>query len=106
VLWVALHHAGFVGHAFMITGWVILGGIFLVLLILACIMGSGYLYTFLQAYALYFLGGRYSLVGGYLEPLLPQPVYAYPGVPQGYYPPAPQGETQQTTPPEDEYREP
>ena len=106
VLWVALHHAGFVGHAFMVVGWVILGIIFFALLIVACIMGSGYLYTFLQAYALYFLGGRYPLVGGYLEPLLPQPVYAYPGVPQGYYPPAPPAEVQQPQPPKDEPREP
>ena len=106
ILWVALHHASFVGHAFMITGWVVLGGIFLVLLIVACIMGSGYLYTFLQAYALYFLGGRYPLVGGYLEPLLPRPVYAYPGVPQGYYPPAPSTETQQAAPSEEARREP
>jgi len=106
ILWVALHHASFVGHAFMITGWVVLGGIFLVLLIVACIMGSGYLYTFLQAYALYFLGGRYPLVGGYLEPLLPQPVYTYPGVPQGYYPPAPSTETQQAAPSEEARREP
>lgn len=106
ILWVALHHAGFVGHAFMFTGWAVLGGILLVLLIVACIMGSGYLYTFLQAYALYFLGGRYPLVGGYLEPLLPRPMYAYPGVPQGYYPPAPPAETQQPPLPEDEPREP
>jgi len=106
ILWVALHHAGFVGYAFMVVGWVILGIIFLVLLIVACIMGSGYLYTFLQAYALYFLGGRYPLVGGYLEPLLPQPVYAYPGVPQGYYPPVPPAEAQQPPLPEDGPREP
>ena len=103
VLWVALHHAGTAGYLFTIVGWVILGIIFLVLLFVACIMMFGYLYTFLQAYALYFLGGRYPLVGGYLEPLLPQPVYAYPGVPQGYYAPAPPAETQQ---PEGEYREP
>ena len=106
VLWVALHHAGFAGHAFMVVGWVMLGIIFLVLLFVACIIMFGYLYTFLQAYALYFLGGRYPLVGGYLEPLLPQPVYAYPGVPQGYYPPTPPVEAQQPQPSKDEPREP
>jgi ABC-type nitrate/sulfonate/bicarbonate transport system permease component len=30
----------------------------------------GYVHAFLQAYALYFLGGRYPRVGAYLEPLL------------------------------------
>jgi len=106
VLWVAFHHAGFTGHAFMVVGWAMLGIIFLVLLFVACIMMFGYLYTFLQAYALYFLGGRYPLVGGYLEPLLPQPVYAYPSAPQGYYPPVPPAEAQQPPLPEDDTREP
>ncbi len=47
----------------------------------------GYVITFLQAYALYFLGGRYERVGAYLAPFLapPAPVYipppAYPAPP-------------------------
>jgi hypothetical protein len=106
ILWVAFHHAGTAGHILMIAGWVLLGIIFLVLLVAACMMMFGYLYAFLQAYTLYFLGGRYSLVGSYLEPLLPQPVPAYPGVPQGYYPPAPPAETQQPASTEAEFRKP
>lgn len=97
VLWAALHHAGTGGHVLMIAGWVVLGIILFVLLVGAVIMALGYLHTFLQAYALYFLGGRYPQVGQYLEPLLPQPNYAYPGVPagydSGYYPPAQPSET-------------
>ncbi|AEU34861.1 DUF7544 domain-containing protein [Granulicella mallensis] len=92
VLWAVLHHAGTGGHVLMIAGWVVLGIILFVLLVGAVIMALGYLHTFLQAYALYFLGGRYPLVGQYLEPLLPPPMYAYPGVPpgdySGHYPPA------------------
>jgi hypothetical protein len=86
VLWAALHHAGTGGHVLMIAGWVVLGIILFALLIMAVVVTFGYLHTFLEAYALYFLGGRYPLVGQYLEPLLPPPMYAYPGVPPGYYP--------------------
>jgi len=53
----------------------------LVLLALAAVMLFGYVFTFLQAYALYFLGGRYPLVGAYLDPFLPPP-HGYPGPPQ------------------------
>ena len=95
ILWVALHQAGTAGYVFMVAGWVLLGGIFLALMFVACIMMFGYLNAFLQAYTLYFLGGRYPLVGSYIEPLLPQPAYAYPSAPQGYYPPAPQAGAQQ-----------
>jgi hypothetical protein len=88
ILWAVLHQAGTAGYALMIAGWVILGLLFFALLIAAAIMTFGYLHTFLQAYALYFFGGHYPPVGQYLEPLLPQPIYAYPGVPPEYYPPA------------------
>jgi hypothetical protein len=86
VLWAALHHGGTGGHVLMIASWVVLSIILFVLLIMAVVVTFGYLHTFLEAYALYFLGGRYPLVGQYLEPLLPPPMYAYPGVPPGYYP--------------------
>ena len=106
ILWIALHNAGTAGYVVMIAGWVLLGIIFLALLLVACIMTFGYLQTFLQAYTLYFLGGRYPLVGSYIEPLLPQPVPAYPTAPQGYYPPAPSAGAQQPTTPEEWPRKP
>ena len=81
-LWLGFRHAGIGGHIVMIAGWVVLGLALLLLLILAAIMVLGSLYTFLQAYALYFLGGRYPLLGNYLEPAPPAPE-----IPPGY--PAP-----------------
>jgi hypothetical protein len=77
IAWLSLRHAGFAGHVLMIAIWVVLGLVLLVLLALATVMLFGYVFTFLQAYALYFLGGRYPLVGAYLEPFLPPP-YGYP----------------------------
>jgi hypothetical protein len=75
--WVSLRHSGIAGHAVMVAAWAVLGLILTALVVIAAIMLFGYITTFLQAYALYFLGGRYPLVGQYLEPFLP-PVYSYP----------------------------
>ena len=78
--WFSLRHATFAGHVAMITIWVLLGVIFLVLIFLAALMLIGYVFVFMQAYALYFLGGRYSLVGAYLEPFVP-PAHPYTAMP-------------------------
>ena len=83
-LWFGLRHDGAAGHVMMIVGWVVLGLIFVVLLFIAGIMVFGYMFTFFQAYTLYFLGGRYPMIGAYLEPQMPAP-YVYP-------PPPPQPE--------------
>jgi hypothetical protein len=49
--------------------------------------------TFGQAYALYFLGGRYPLLGDLLDRSTPPPAYAYPAgfppTPPQYPPPQP-----------------
>ena len=58
--------------------------------VLFLLMGT--VLTFLQAYALYFLGGRYPLVGLALEastPPPPLPAGWYTPPPQGYWPPPP-----------------
>jgi hypothetical protein len=82
VLWFSLRHAGSAGWVAMICGWVVLGLIFAALVIVAAIMYFGYLMTFLQAYALYFLGGRYPLLGEMLWPSpLPPPFVAPPPLP-------------------------
>jgi hypothetical protein len=88
IAWLSLRHAGFGGHVVMIAIWVVLGLVLLVLLALAAVMLFGYVFTFLQAYALYFLGGRYPLVGAYLDPFLP-PLYAYHGASPTGPPPIP-----------------
>jgi hypothetical protein len=85
--WLSLRHAGFAGHVILIAVWVVLGLVLLVLLTIAAIMVMGYVFTFFQAYALYFLGGRYPLVGAYLAPFLPPP-YPYSNVPPMYPPPS------------------
>jgi len=81
--WLLLHNAGMGGKVLMIAIWASLALLYLALMFIAIVSVMGYVITFLQAYALYFLGGRYPLVGAYLEPFLP------PQVP--YYPPAAYG---------------
>jgi len=79
VLWFSLHTGGLPAQILMVGGWVVLGIVLLAILILAAIVGFGYLFTFIQAYALFFLGGRYPRVGQYLEWFLPPaPVYPPP----------------------------
>jgi hypothetical protein len=84
--WFSLRNANFAGHVAMITIWVLLGLAFFVLLFLAAIMLLGYVFVFMQAYALYFLGGRYPLVGAYLAPFLPPP-HPYAAAPPIHPPP-------------------
>jgi hypothetical protein len=85
VLWLSLHHAGSIGTAALIAS-AIVGGLVL-LLWMACVFVSllGTVFVFTQSYALYFLGGRYPLLGNFLEPpqfLYPTPLPSSP-VPDG-----------------------
>ena len=52
----------------MVIGCVICGLILVVLTVAGAIAAFGYLATFLQAYALYFLAGRYPLLAEMLDP--------------------------------------
>ena len=71
-LWRGLHLAGAGARAGMIGGWVFLALVLLAALAVAVICLFGYLFTFLQAYAIFFLGGRYPLMGQLLtEPPAP-----------------------------------
>lgn len=71
-LWATLHTAGIAAHAGMIAGWVILALALLAALAVCAISLFGYLFTFLQAYAIFFLSGRYPLMGQLLtEPPAP-----------------------------------
>jgi len=83
------HSAGTGGHILMILVWVILSLMLLALIIIAAIILSGYVLTFVQAYALYFLGGRYPLLGQYLAPYWPQTHLAVPPPPAYQPPPTP-----------------
>ncbi len=68
VLWFALRHAGTVATAALI-GLAVVGGLVLLVWMACVIVGLiGTVFVFTQSYALYFLGGRYSLLGNVLEP--------------------------------------
>lgn len=82
--WFALRHAGALGTAVLI-GLAVTGGIVFVCWMVCVAMGLlGPIYVFSQAYALYFLGGRYPLLGDLLDQTTPLPEFiASPGfVPQ------------------------
>lgn len=71
-LWKEFHLAGAGAHAGMIAGWVVLALALLAVIAVGVICLFGYLFTFLQAYAIFFLGGRYPLMGQLLtEPPAP-----------------------------------
>lgn len=84
-----LHNAGTGGHIAMVLVWVLLGLLFLTLIIIAGIILTGYVLTFIQAYALYFLGGRYPLLGQYLAPYWPATHMPVPPPPAYEPPPTP-----------------
>jgi hypothetical protein len=77
VLWLALHHAGTVGTAALIASAIVGGLVLLVWMACVCIGLIGVVFVFTQSYALYFLGGRYPILGNILEP----PQSAYPTAP-------------------------
>jgi hypothetical protein len=93
ILWLSLRHAGTAGTVALI-GFAILGGlVFLCWAVCVVIAFMGTLLTFFQAYALYFLGGRYPILGDLLDRSTPPPAYAYafptPQPPPPYQPPPP-----------------
>ncbi|HEX3570893.1 MAG TPA: hypothetical protein VHU44_08725 [Acidobacteriaceae bacterium] len=82
--WLALHHAGAAGMAALI-GLAITGGLVFVCWAVCLVMGAlGPVYVFSQAYSLYFLGGRYPLLGNLLDETTPVPLMA---VGPGFMPP-------------------
>jgi hypothetical protein len=92
-LWFALHNAGSAGTAALIACAVFGGLIFFCWAACLVIAVLGSVYVFSQSYALYFLGGRYPLLGDFLDRSTPPPSYAYatpyPPYPPPYYPPPP-----------------
>lgn len=71
--WFALHQAGKAGMVVLISLLVILGTVFLAWTLCLSIALLGPVYVFNQAYALYFLGGRYPLLGSLLDQSEPHP---------------------------------
>jgi hypothetical protein len=87
-LWAALHHSG-PGMIVLIGCGVVGGLIFLCWVFALGISGLGAVYTFSQAYSLYFLGGRYPLLGNLLERSTPPPAFSWDGGYPGPYQPLP-----------------
>lgn len=82
--WLALRHAGAMGTAILI-GLGVSGGIVFVCWMVCVAMGLlGPVSVFSQAYALYFLGGRYPLLGDLLDQTTPLPEFL---APSGFMPP-------------------
>ena len=94
ILWFSLHHAGTAGTVLLIACAILGGLIFLCWAVCVVIGFMGTLLTFFQAYALYFLGGRYPILGDMLDRSTPTPAYAYafppPQPSPPYQPPPPQ----------------
>jgi hypothetical protein len=87
-LWLALHNAGAAGTAVLIVCAVFGGFVFLCWIICLGIAVLGSVYVFSQVYALYFLGGRYPLLGDLLDRSTPPPAFAYAApYPSPHYPP-------------------
>jgi hypothetical protein len=91
ILWFSLHHAGTAGTVLLIACAIFGGLIFLCWAVCVVIGFMGTLLTFFQAYALYFLGGRYPILGDLLDRSTPPPAYAYAAAfpPPPYQPPQP-----------------
>jgi hypothetical protein len=90
--WFLLRSAGDIGHILMLVGAVTLLIVFAVIAIYVSTVAVGSVYVFFQAYALYFLGGRYPTLGNLLEPPYQPVSYAPPPpppVPISIPPPAP-----------------
>ena len=98
ILWFALHNAGTAGTVALI-GCAVVGAIVYLCWAVCVVIGfMGSVLTFTQAYALYFLGGRYPLLGELLERSTPQPAYAYATA----FPPTPTQPPPQSEPPQAE----
>ena len=89
ILGFVLHLAGVPTPALLIVGLTIGFAFEMFLLVYGLLLVLGPVLTFLDAYALYFLGGRYPMLGDLLDRSTPPPSYAaaYPPYPPPYYPP-------------------
>jgi hypothetical protein len=64
---------------------------YIVTIFYGMVLAMGPLFTFMQAYTLYFLGGRYPLLGELIERSTPPPVAPSMPPPSYMYPPPPSG---------------
>lgn len=81
--YLGLHGAGVAGTILMAAGAVVLVVCLVVLVLYATVLATGYLLLLLDAYAIYFMGGRYSMLGNLLEPGPGRPFTPPPVFPSG-----------------------
>jgi hypothetical protein len=93
--WLALHHLGPAGTLMMAAGGIVLYFCFFVGLFYFLLGLQGVVIIFFQAYAMYFLGGRYPLLGNLIDQFTPQP-YFYP---PGFAPPPGSSQLESPIPP-------
>jgi hypothetical protein len=86
-VWLVLHNAGAMGTAVLIGCAVIAALVYICWAIFVGIVALGPVFIFNQAFALYFLGGRYPMLGDLLDRSTPPPANPYPGTFPPYYPP-------------------
>jgi hypothetical protein len=79
ILWATMHSSPTGTQVMMWLAIAILAVIYLAVILAASFMCNGVTGTFFQAYALYFLGGRYPLLGEILQPTpIPPPLPYFP----------------------------
>jgi len=76
ILYLSLHKAGTIGIVLLVACAICGFVVYLCWAVCVALSIMGSLLTFFQAYALYFLGGRYPLLGDLLERSTPPPAYA------------------------------
>jgi len=84
----ALHALGVSAFVLSALGMTVAIPLYLVLVFYGMFMAIGTVVTFLESYPLYFLGGRYPMLGDLLDRSTPPPpAIPYPPPPPGYYTP-------------------
>ena len=88
-----LHLAGVPTIVLTVLGVLLAVAWYVFAIFYSLMLAIGPAWTFLDAYALYFLGGRYPMLGALLDqstpPAPPLPAYPYPAAYMGYPPPTP-----------------
>lgn len=85
-LWAGLRRSSSSGHVVMVAGWIVLGLLMVAVLLFAGILLFGYVFTFLQAYAIFYLAGGYPLLASQWVALAPVPRVEQTFVPPVSYP--------------------
>jgi hypothetical protein len=88
--WLLLHSMGPVGQILMVAGGIVLILLFVAALFYITVGLCGCFVVFFQAYAIYFLGGRYPMLGDLLMPVPSAPQSTATVIPPDLPPPAPE----------------